>query len=1331
MSSTDGGEVPTVAEPRSVVTGGEPPASWLGDLAGIDAENERVDTDAPDGLQSQVLLARARSKLLGWDDAPVQIGRYRIIAPIGTGGMGVVYEAHDDELDRAVAIKVLRRDLAPGSTGRQRLVREAQATAKLSHPNVVHVYEVGQAGEQVFMAMELVRGDTLRAWKKAVTRTWREVVDMYLAAGEGLVAAHAEGIVHRDFKPDNVLVNREGRPQIVDFGLARSAHDAVTTTRETAPASISGSRLRDFDITRTGTVVGTPAYMAPEQLARAEPDARSDQFSFCASLFEALYGKRPFAGSTYTELERSLTDGRIRKVERKGDVPRAIHAAVLRGLSASPDDRFPTMRALLDALAAGRNARIPTGWVLAVVASLGVGGVALAMNRASEPASPEPTPAVATTPEPADDDPWAPIVAATDLPPLVPTPLDGDPAGVTVHRLRNGLTIYVARRPHEPVVAAALVVRAGSVHETPEQDGLAMFATTSILKGTERLGVIDAEAERPLREAQHRLIAQLAGETDPAARKRIIDEIAASEKASSKHTIESELFTAVSSLGGRDPIVLGQLGPVVTAEIPRHRVGAWMQLHAEAAMRPVFREFLAGAAKQLGFINWYGTGGGGMDMLHQALGEATGLHHDRDKAIALLERVPLADARALHETLWRPNNAAIVLVGDISPAEAIALAEQSFGAWEPAPIPVPEVVDRRLPGGRVEIEIEDAGPPSLEIAWPMPPQNTAEHHALVTLARALGGRKGLLGALTREKTGGWGVHAGDHRDFNVFLMLAPGQSAKEGEQIAIDALTQIAEDRVPDDAWHDALAEAQFEQLAWARGPGTLMLQIADTFLAHRPWTTGPGSPAAPPPTRAEVVEAAKVLLARDRVVLHKRTGKPLRFETPSLPNLSRVPGAPAHGQFVRDLLATPTTPTEPRFLVEGSHFEQRERGAGRVITVKTDSPLFHLAWVYPVGTSEDPWACDALRGRMRLAPITGAQIDVFCTTTDTRYEIVAAADRFAEVMPPLVKWFGEGTLERAEAQELAGTFADMRVEIREQPFLHATAAEFFGLLGESALNVQLPNDAELRKHGGAEMIAGFERMRGYAVDVLYAGPDPDALHAMLPAQSGETKGGPYERRYRETEGPEILLIESPQPDVSVRASLPWLADSPRTQLAAAMHRELARDAEHAAPLPPDPDGLGYSVGFSPGPPIAIGIGFHVPPADVPKAIETALSALRARPNRTTFAAAHDRLETAFRVHRTAPAKITDLVYSWGRDATDPRVAQWLALPSLSYDDVMAYYEAIDRLTPVVVVAGDVSSIDTAALERFGKIVRVDPTVVIRDPMISGFGRDMPLLIDE
>src|SRR5690349_4866030 len=192
-----------------------------GDEPAADGE-DTGDDGSGGGLESRVLLARARARLLGRTPEPVRVGRYRILHRLGQGGMGVVYLAHDDELDRRVAIKILRHDLAPSSAGRSRLLREAQATARLSHPAVVHVYEVGHEADQVYMAMEYIEGDTLRRWCEAKTRTWSEIVAMHLAAGEALAAAHAVGLVHRDFKPDNVLVGRDGRPRVVDFGLARA-----------------------------------------------------------------------------------------------------------------------------------------------------------------------------------------------------------------------------------------------------------------------------------------------------------------------------------------------------------------------------------------------------------------------------------------------------------------------------------------------------------------------------------------------------------------------------------------------------------------------------------------------------------------------------------------------------------------------------------------------------------------------------------------------------------------------------------------------------------------------------------------------------------------------------------------------------------------------------------------------------------------------------------------------------------------------------------------------------------------------------------------------------
>jgi serine/threonine protein kinase len=203
-----------------------------------------------------------------------------VLDRIGAGGMGVVYAAYDPELDRRVALKLLRPDRFGSDADRLRLLREAQALARLADPHVVSVYDTGTFGDRVFVAVELVEGETLRQWLgglRAAPRSWREVLARFLPAGRGLAAAHAAGLVHRDFKPENVLLGRDGRVRVADFGLAEAAPEP-------------GGKLAALPA-EWGLVLGTPAYMAPEQLRGIAVDARSDQFSFCVALFEALYGR--------------------------------------------------------------------------------------------------------------------------------------------------------------------------------------------------------------------------------------------------------------------------------------------------------------------------------------------------------------------------------------------------------------------------------------------------------------------------------------------------------------------------------------------------------------------------------------------------------------------------------------------------------------------------------------------------------------------------------------------------------------------------------------------------------------------------------------------------------------------------------------------------------------------------------------------------------------------------------------------------------------------------------------------------------------------------------
>ncbi|HVZ73050.1 MAG TPA: serine/threonine-protein kinase [Polyangia bacterium] len=350
------------------------------------------------------------------------LGRFVVLSLVGRGAMGEVYAAYDPDLDRKIAIKLVRaRTARSGDTGesRVRLMREAQATAKISHPNVVVVYDAGTFEDRVFIAMEFVEGHTVRYWLQAAERTWPEILAIFVAAGRGLAAAHDKDLVHRDFKPDNVMVGRDGQVRVMDFGLARMAARrgqtpaGGTPTLATAPvrrraagpddddlestrklddvtpmtATLDGGRGSDLlmtatstmtlhdPITQTGTVMGTPAYMSPEQFQSEPTDARSDQFSFCVALYESLYGERPFAGRTLDELTANVVTGRLAESPEGTKVPGWLRKVIERGLRVDPAARFPSMAALLAELdqrsgvtprtgfASGAAAKLAGAWV--------------------------------------------------------------------------------------------------------------------------------------------------------------------------------------------------------------------------------------------------------------------------------------------------------------------------------------------------------------------------------------------------------------------------------------------------------------------------------------------------------------------------------------------------------------------------------------------------------------------------------------------------------------------------------------------------------------------------------------------------------------------------------------------------------------------------------------------------------------------------------------------------------------------------------------------------------------------------------------------------------
>ncbi|MEM7156223.1 MAG: serine/threonine-protein kinase [Myxococcota bacterium] len=334
------------------------------DEADPDAATLRTDAD-------EDMLDRVRQRLFAPKPIATQIGRFVVLEELGHGAMGTVYAAYDERLDRKAAIKVMRSEQLLAEDSRQRFIREAQALARLSHPNVVAIHEVGDHDGELFLAMEFIRGQTVGDWLKTEP-AWEDVLNGFAQAGRGLSAVHRAGLIHRDLKPHNLMRSDDGVVKLLDFGLVRAADELEEEFSE--PESlVSGSALTS-SLTAQGMVMGTPVYMSPEQMEGTEIEASSDQYSFCAALWEGLCGARPFEnGDDF----RSLFQAKVRDTPRwpadAPPVPRVIVEALQRGLSVDPNERWPSMDALLGVLSSESRRRL---WLLPATFA-GLGGIAV------------------------------------------------------------------------------------------------------------------------------------------------------------------------------------------------------------------------------------------------------------------------------------------------------------------------------------------------------------------------------------------------------------------------------------------------------------------------------------------------------------------------------------------------------------------------------------------------------------------------------------------------------------------------------------------------------------------------------------------------------------------------------------------------------------------------------------------------------------------------------------------------------------------------------------------------------------------------------------------
>jgi len=506
------------------------------------------------------------------------IGRYLVLGVLGHGGMGIVYEAYDPVLDRRIAVKQLRAIGADeASEGRARMHREAQALARLSHPNVITVHDVSEHEGTMYIAMELVQGTTMSVWQAG--RGWREIIAGYSAAARGLVAAHAAGLIHRDFKPDNVLVGDDGRVRVTDFGLARLAREAPALASSTSPASLAAN------LTTTGAVMGTPLYMAPEQIDGAVVDERSDQYAWCIALWEALYGEQPFIGVNLA----------LRSVAMKTDtpappagtrVPRSVARILLRGLSLDPAGRWPSMDALLRELERATSSRRV---VIAVAGLVAAAVVALVFTVGQKTGEARTGCSAAGA---AAGELWTPAIAGEIARGFAATgaPFAGDAAGalgrsITAWRTRwqrIAVESCEATRVQGVQTAATLDLRTACLMRARDQLRITIAALGHVersgVEAVERLALPDLDACND--------VASLAGAPPPP------------RDPTARLAIEAQLDALEATIKGSFPIARGaELRSQVEGQIAAAVALGWLPLVARARRDLAELEFHLGNGK--------------------------------------------------------------------------------------------------------------------------------------------------------------------------------------------------------------------------------------------------------------------------------------------------------------------------------------------------------------------------------------------------------------------------------------------------------------------------------------------------------------------------------------------------------------------------------------------------------------------------------------------------------------------------------------------------------------------------------------------------------------
>ena len=1069
--------------------------------------------------------------------------------------------------------------------------------------------------------------------------------------------------------------------------------------------------------------------MDPQQLRGQTADATSDQYAFCVSMYESLFGQRPFVGSTVTELFRSM----IRRKEEalvfpSRTVPKSVLALLRRGLSYEREDRYPSFEALLAALEDARRpsqARWPR-WAIPAVGVAAIGGLAFSMQGGRGE-----TPATITAAQ-AEIDPRAAVVAQTDLPDPVETALPEDPMGATVHRLDNGLTVYLVPRPKDPTVRVQVVVRAGPSEEPDETTGLADWMTVMLGMGTKRLGVRDPEAEAPLLAAQHEALLALNEANTPEERVALLQRAHEAHRQSLPTLSTRDDNYVAKALGLLHATKRIELGTTFESELPASALEGWLTVEAEQLIRPAFRGAVMAAAEVLDSFPWRFAHSRTALTLMGRTAAAYGRWRDLDADYASIQGTPFAALRRFHETYYRPNNTAVILVGNFSTDSILPVIEKAFGAWEPAEVPAPAILrDGPLPDAGKLIELEAPAREAVWVGFSLPPANDGSRPKLEALASILSGPRGLFeGSLAHDP--------GNPRFDQPWVMLdgrmlalvaAPreGVPPEEVHAAIVAALRRVAEGDVDADAWELAAARWPLDAADWDHSRDALTERIAESFLLHREWHDVVRGHSGASWSRAELEATAAAVLERDHVAMHVRPGAAWTPHTAGLPIDERVllpDEAALPSPFAKSIAAAPRAVVEPQFLTEGMHFRTTRWGDASVVTHEAEGSLFWVDLEFPVGVRDDPFLCDAMWTRAalwsQLVEMAQLELDLWCAPDSTTIALSGVASAFDASWAELWRRIDETALpEDVIRREVDATLRE-RAHGRTVPRLLVAGAGEYAAHGRRGLAHFMPTDEALRSATAGQFEESLRRLAASTPDIAYAGPEPDRLLASLPPPRGQRAEPPSEATKVSEQPPlpdrpTVYVIDVPGLErAEAHLFVDWARATPREALLA--------DLYFAQPGPAFDSTLGKDVtaffaptdGVNGIEPTSYVWAFEAQHADIVDLIVRATDAYTEGPPAKDYERARTEVESAYRNDRFTRIEIPRYVLTW-TEPVDPRLAQWSELGRVT-PEVFADYAKRQGTRPLnVTLVCDLSRVDLRPLEKVGRVVTLSPEDAVRN----------------